>query len=339
MRLGLDRRRSSVRNSSFSEGSEHSSIDQRANAVPAMTTEIETVPMEFDAVSLGSIDSLSSIEDPLLLTGRGDKATKGELPVFSSKIKDELEVAKYMEAREMTLTQERWNALTILPSPIYCVYYISSGQWISGKYASDVIVDQDFDQSQCLTSPWFPHHALPPLPVLYIAIAICVHAPTSFLYHWFYANYLPPLARISHWSRRLDHVFIHVASALVSYGTSGSWDYFLANVMFNADCMYRQFMKKVRPRHNQVRIGISILAYTIPILRRGDVLMFGKCWIIIFMSGWLFAKYPLKGWSHSAFHVVIALLPIFLMQVAVELPVSQEQISLAVHCAATNGGV
>jgi len=98
-------------------------------------------------------------------------------------------------------------------------------------------------------------------------------------------------------------------------------------------------LMKVRPRHNQVRIGISILAYTIPILRRGDVLMFGKCWIIIFMSGWLFAKYPLKGWSHSAFHVVIALLPIFLMQVAVELPVSQEQISLAVHCAATNGGV
>jgi len=124
MRLGLDRRRSSFRNSSFSEGSEHSSIDQRANAVPAMTTEIETVPMEFDAVSLGSIDSLSSIDDPLLLTGIGDKATKGELPVFSSKIKDELKVAKYMEAREMTLTQERQCTYNFTQSNILCILHL-----------------------------------------------------------------------------------------------------------------------------------------------------------------------------------------------------------------------
>lgn len=94
---------------------------------------------------------------------------------------------------------------------------------------------------------------------------------------------------------------------------------------------------QVRPRRNQVRIAISILAYTIPILRRGDVWTFVKCWFVVLISGWLFVTYPLKGWSHSAFHLVISFLPPLLLQVAVELPVSKEQITLAVQCAAAKG--
>jgi hypothetical protein len=87
-----------------------------------------------------------------------------------------------------------------------------------------------------------------------------------------------------------------------------------------------------------MRIFFSILAYTMPILKRGDVLMFGKCWVIVLISGWLFAQYPLKGWSHAMFHLVIALLPPLLLQVAIELPASKEQITMAVQCATSNGG-
>jgi len=87
-----------------------------------------------------------------------------------------------------------------------------------------------------------------------------------------------------------------------------------------------------------MRIFFSILAYTVPILKRGDVLMFGKCWVVVLISGWLFAQYPLKGWSHAMFHLVIALLPPLLLQVAIELPASKEQITMAVQCATSIGG-
>jgi hypothetical protein len=150
----------------------------------------------------------------------------------------------------MTVTQEKWNAITILPNPIYCIYYIVYGGWVSGKHTLNVTLNPNFDHSKCLTSPWVLPHVPPPWPVTCIALAICLHAPFSFLYHWVYAHSLPPIARIAHWSRRLDQVFIHVASALCAYGTSGSWDYFLANVIFNAHCSYRQFQTKVRPRTN-----------------------------------------------------------------------------------------
>jgi hypothetical protein len=247
MKVGLDRRRNPIRTSSSSEETDQTSITQRVNTIVAVMTALETVPVD-DAVSLGSVDSLSSIDNEASAHAAiGGKDIGMSEDQYSSKQKLELDVQIYMEAREMTATQEKWNAITILPNPLYCIYYIVYGNWVSGKYALDVTVDQNFDHSKCLTTPWLPH-ALPPWPVACIALAICLHAPASFLYHWVYAHSLPPVARISHWSRRLDHVFIHVASALCAYGTSGSWDYFLANVMFNVDCIYRQCLKKVSAR-------------------------------------------------------------------------------------------
>lgn len=84
---------------------------------------------------------------------------------------------------------------------------------------------------------------------------------------------------------------------------------------------------------NKIRILMSIIAYTIPILRRGDVMLFLELWVIFSVCGWLFAKYPIGGWSHSAFHIVIALAPPLLMKVACHLIASEEQIKIAARCA------
>merc|ERR1712157_196734 len=177
-------------------------------------------------------------------------------------------------------------------------------------------------------------YALPPLPVVAIFIGIALHAPFSFFYHYNCATFLPPgIARIEHWSRRMDHSMIHVASAFLSYGTSGQRNYFLLNVIYNLDCVYRQFERRVRPKRNKLRIGISILLYTLPVLSRGDFHLFAQLWIIFFISAWFFAKYPIKGWSHSAFHFTISLIPYFLLQEACKLPASQPQIITAARCA------
>jgi len=147
----------------------------------------------------------------------------------------------------MTETQERGNALTMIPSPLYCIYYILAGKWLTNP-ALSFHENDTFDENNCIQNPWFPNlHAMPPLPVVFVALGIAIHAPFSFIYHWRFAHALTPgIARTDHWSRRLDQAMIHVASAFISYATSDSWYYFMANMLYNADCFRRQFLKEVR---------------------------------------------------------------------------------------------
>eukprot|EP00978_Attheya_sp_CCMP212_P031090 scaffold116281_cov54-Attheya_sp.AAC.2 len=255
----------------------------------------------------------------------------------------EVKAVAYVSKRDMTPTQERWNAITILPNPFVCVYFLLAGMWVSDELimeAQDRVLSEFNNErmSECFSSSrLFPHlYAMPPLPLIAIVAAIVVHAPFSFLYHWTYAHRLPPgMGRIEHWSRRLDNSFIHVASALISYGTSGQLDYFLANLLFNMDCIYRQlFEPKVIPRRNQSRIFLSMVGYTWPVLRNGQVGLYLQIWAVLAISGWLFAAYPIGGWSHSAFHIGIAMLPPLLMKAALALPSSQDPIHFAAQCAA-----
>jgi hypothetical protein len=254
----------------------------------------------------------------------------------------EFDVDKYMASREMTPFQERMNAVTVMPGAFYCLMFLFSGAWLNksvveenGYEMINTNTGAIFDNSQCLSVSWMPHlHAIPPLPLIAAAVGIIFHAPFSFIYHWKYAHRLPAgFARTNHWSRRMDQVMIHFCSASMAYATSGRFDFFLANALFNADCIYRQFMKHVRPRRNQVRIFISLVAYTIPIVRRGDMLLFSQIWCLLAISGWLFSQYPIGGWSHLAFHVVMAFVPPLLMAAAIDLPASQDQLKIAAQCA------
>ena len=78
---------------------------------------------------------------------------------------------------------------------------------------------------------------------------------------------------------------------------------------------------------------MSILAYTIPILNRGDLVLFAECWFVLFLSGYCFIAYPLRGWSHAVFHLIICFLPPLLMEAALDLPSSQPYLETAVMCA------
>ena len=314
--------------------------------------------------SLSTIAELQQQQQEVVLLGQ----TEDRLRVFPTE-KQRQESAstlqQYVAKREMTPRQERWNALTMIPSPIYCIYFLLSGCWLKESLVEEtrqemmqqqldsLLVQQvhgfeDFannavgDVHGCLSdsslfSSWLflQHHmpALPPMTVVAVAIGIICHAPFSFLYHYKYAHSLAGTSRTTHWSRRMDQSMIHFGSACVSYATSGSWDYFVANVLFNLECCVRQFQHKVRPRRNQIRIGISIIFYVLPILRRGDLELFLQVMTVVAVGGWLFILYPIGGWSHTAFHLVLAFLPPLLMMAATELPASQEQLRLAATCA------
>jgi hypothetical protein len=42
-------------------------------------------------------------------------------------------------------------------------------------------------------------------------------------------------------------------------------------------------------------------------MKRGDFWLFDKLWTVLLTPGWLFGTNPIGGWSHCAFHFVIAL--------------------------------
>ena len=263
----------------------------------------------------------------------------------------EVDLEKYMSSREMTPFQERMNALTMIPAPVFCFVYILSGNWMSKTLVAEAamrnLVDQDpdmtatfQDSNACIDWSSLPMvgwilgnlHALPPLSVLTIMLGIVAHAPFSFLYHWKYAHTLSPSERTNHWSRRMDQSMLHVQSCLSAYATSGHVDFFLVNAIFNIDCIYRQFEPLVRPRRNQGRLGVAIVAWTIPILRRGDFEMFAQVIFLLATGIYLFIRYPIGGWSHAAFHLVLLPLMPLLMQIAVGLDSSQDELYGAARC-------
>jgi len=271
----------------------------------------------------------------------------------------ECHVSEYMSKREMTSFQEKINALTIIPNVVWCAYFLLSGSWLSeeemeragnssetttitdgqwldlGRDGSVKSFQYDFFPTRCLSNPMFPKlYAMPPLPLLAIAFGLIVHAPFSFLYHWVYARRLPPgFSRINHWSRRLDHAFIHVCIFLLSFGATGRWDVFWVNFVYTLDCVYRQFETNVRPGRNKIRILIALFLCTLPILSSGNIALFLHVWTVLLIAGWFFVSYPIGGWSHSAFHVVLWLLPPVLMNGAIGLPASQAALKNAAKCA------
>lgn len=209
---------------------------------PSSETEVNQGYLDHHGDSFDSVE-LKQEKKPLVKPLSMDSPQKD-----TSNNKLDATAEKYLSLREMTPLQERMNAVTIAPNPIYCAYFILAGHWISQELMEEYRdqVKLSVDESQCIQSSWFPAlSAVPPATVIAVFIAITVHAPFSFLYHWKYAIELSPLQRSSHWSRRMDHSMIHTASAIISYATSGSWQYTLANILFNMDCIYRQFQPKV----------------------------------------------------------------------------------------------
>ena len=246
----------------------------------------------------------------------------------------------YYARRQMTPMQERMNALTMVPTFFYSFFLLLSGAWLNEAYVNQtreemMMTDEAVDVGNaCINSTWLPNlHAMPPLPVLAAALGIIFHAPFSFIYHYFYAHRLRGSKQYSHWSRRMDQAMIHIISVSFAYAISGSFDFFLANLLYNLDCIYRQFQPTVRPRSNKIRIYISIMAYFVPLVRRADVEVLSKLVPIYAVGGWFFALYPIGGWSHSVFHLVMALAPPIIMSVAGGLPASQHQLRVAAQCA------
>ena len=256
---------------------------------------------------------------------------------------------KFAAGRRMTKSQERWNAITMLPMSIYCFFHLFSFSWIHTDALVQAQEDYETNPNQFIPTPpeyngtdlnhilhrWFfsqqqecfnvnYYHisALPPLPLLVFFLGIWIHLPFSFIYHWKFAHKMDHKERLHHWSRRMDHSMIHFSSSLFAYSTSGDIDYYLACAIFAFHCMYHHFRPQVRPRSNHIRVAIAIISYSLPILRRAAALdQFLLFWLVNVIAMWLFSQYPIGGWSHAAFHLVMGFSTPILTHVACQLPI------------------
>lgn len=249
---------------------------------------------------------------------------------------------EYANKRQMTLLQEKVNAITILPSALQCVHYMLSQKWFRDetlqKAKETLMSNKDALQDDILLSlecmSVFSYR-LPPPTILAICIGVILHCPCSFLYHWKYAPAISiPSEKFKHWSRRLDHCAIHVCSALWSYSLSGgSIAYFGLNVVYNAHCIKCHLQKEIVPRRNQMRILLSMLLYTAPLLfMHSKLQIFLKVWSIFGVAVWFFAAYPVGGWSHAAFHLVMMAVPPLLLDMVADMEADGEWAMTAAQC-------
>lgn len=250
----------------------------------------------------------------LVPTGRGER----EEPDFNAKA--------YLDKRVMSSAQEWFNAFTMLPGMLYSLDFLVGGRWREGVG----------DDSTWTDDAWTGGGAcLPPLPLVAGASACLLYSSCSILHHCLCAVTLAPSARVAHWSRRLDAASIHLASAIASYATTGRADYCLLTLLFNLDCIAKQFEEEIRPRRNLARTAASILLYVLPTLAcdRSDI--FWRFLVMFAVAGWLFVCYPVAGWSHGLFHLVLGFLPVLVIAAAMELESTRIDMAMTSRC----GGV
>ena len=259
----------------------------------------------------------------------------------------EEELARRAAKRQMTTNQELWNAITMLPSPLYALYFCFGGLWLNKVDIHNALVSMESNEdwkstfdysSSCLQSSILPNlHAIPPYTVIAGALALLLHSPVSIYYHILCAYKLPPgPKRMDHWARRLDQAMIHMMSFMLAYCTSANFDYFLITIAFNIDCMYRLFQKGMKPKATFYRMVFGFLLPALPFIIRREVIKTLWLMIIYGVSGWLFSTYPFGGWSHGAFHLVVFLSNPILIPASLNLDVGvvKDAIDTAAKCAA-----
>jgi hypothetical protein len=257
-----------------------------------------------------------------------------------------------IQKRHMSRNQEIWNAITMIVTPGFALYFLLSGSWVleSDKLQAQeaLLVDKSSShpesfmnmfpfehQEKCISSNMFPYlHALPPLATICVVLGYLLHSPCSIYYHLMCAFKLKTAPeRINHWSRRLDQAMIHGMAVFINYGISGSLSYCLATLVFSFDSAFRLFKPGFRPKSNQVRMLISLITTALPVIMNGSHEEFLQLLIIYAISSWIFLAYPFGGYSHGIFHLAMALSNPLQLSLSTRLLGSQDAIDLAAKCA------
>jgi hypothetical protein len=292
----------------------------------SLSSEETSVSEEED---LTSEDIFDDVDVQLTLRRSSSNDTLSQVSSISTSQEDLDAISKRASKRAMNTEQEVWNAITMLIAPCYCLYFVLSGKWLT---AADLEALSTSDTNNI--SRYHGCIPKPPLTVIAIVLGIVLHTPASVLYHVLCAFKIPqgPM-RINHWSRRLDQAMIHVVSIFWSFGSSGQWTYTLLSMIFNVDSIIGLYRRPFCPRKIFYRFGVALTIQTLPLFINGRPDHIIRLLAIYIASGLMFTKYPLGGYSHGMFHILIAFAPPLVLVASVQLPSVQNELRIAATCA------
>lgn len=138
------------------------------------------------------------------------------------------------------------------------------------------------------------------------ATSILIHCPFSVFYHLccaaFHGRVDPVKGNIA---LRFDLIFIHVSGAIVSLATSGRYEWFALNVVFNAFCSYRLAGWYANGMERRCSRIICAMGYIVPVLTV-DAHLFLHTLLSFFMMVLAFAlNWHMKGWGHFISHLLL----------------------------------
>jgi len=143
-----------------------------------------------------------------------------------------------------------------------------------------------------------------------VIIGSAVHSPLSMYYHMRVAlsgaGLYPLRCPIDNTPRRLDQTGIHVLHCFAALALSGGCvAYTLAATLFNMSCIRLQWQQEVVPKRNQRNVFISSFLYLLPMVWRCDWTNLARYFTWAIPGVYCFVKYPLGGYSHAIFHVLL----------------------------------
>jgi len=136
-----------------------------------------------------------------------------------------------------------------------------------------------------------------------LTFAILLHVPFSTIYHLLLACRSLHDA-VDNLPRRLDQMFVHVASVMITWAVSTNNAYTGVSLLANFFFIMRLWVKGSSAFERMINIGIGTLIYGLAGLFRGDIWNFtcGTSW---FLTGAVAMELRLRGWGHSIMHVCL----------------------------------
>ena len=135
-------------------------------------------------------------------------------------------------------------------------------------------------------------------------LGTALHAPVSCGYHLMCAAKLNP-DPVDCVGRKLDQTFIHVAAALLTYGTSHSVQYTAAAAALNTRYIRLLWTNGPHdtPKARRLRIALAYAVYLLPVFLN-NVRIGGRIFLSLLLSSgaFIFDK-ALRGVGHTVFHL------------------------------------
>eukprot|EP00960_Hanusia_phi_P078450 768817-Hanusia_phi.AAC.12 len=145
--------------------------------------------------------------------------------------------------------------------------------------------------------------------VMILLMGSSMHLPVSFTYHLSVA-FNRYSDRLDNDMRRLDQSLQHVVGVMYSFALSGSFEYFLLNLIFNARAVIHLWdSKKSNDGKRWIPIMFCVLMYTFPMLWRGDFCNYGLAMVSMIIGGVSFVPQlntrVCRGWGHTVLHTIL----------------------------------